>query len=132
MKIFRTLILAAFSIALAMAAPRLRLSDTTVGPVAIAAGSNGPSRAIEFTNAGDGTLNVTVRSSVTWAVPAIGAGRPCGILGGGTCTPINIALNTASLSAGTYTGIITVTDPNAVDAPQTIAVTVAIGGAVAG
>ena len=39
-------------------------------------------------------------------------------------------MNTASLPAGISTGIVTVSDPNAVDAPQTITVTVQIGGAV--
>jgi len=43
---------------------------------------------------------------------------------------VKIALQTSSLTAGTYTGIVTVTDPNALDAPQTITVTVQIGSAV--
>ena len=41
-------------------------------------------------------------------------------------------MNTSALPAGTATGIVTVSDPNAVDAPQTITVTVQIGGAVPG
>jgi uncharacterized protein (TIGR03437 family) len=51
-------------------------------------------------------------------------------LGGNNCTPINVALNTSALTAGTYTSAITVSDPNAVDAPQTITVVVAIGGTI--
>jgi uncharacterized protein (TIGR03437 family) len=39
-------------------------------------------------------------------------------------------LNTQALPAGSATGVVTVTDPNAVDAPQTITVTVAMGGSV--
>jgi len=39
-------------------------------------------------------------------------------------------LNTAALTRGTYTAMVTVSDPNARDAPQTIVVTVAIGGTV--
>jgi uncharacterized protein (TIGR03437 family) len=39
-------------------------------------------------------------------------------------------LNTSALPAGIATGIVTVSDPNAVDAPQTITVTVQIGGGV--
>jgi uncharacterized protein (TIGR03437 family) len=114
------------------AAPQMRLSETAIGPVSIATGQNGPARTVEMTNAGDGSLNVTLRSSATWAAAPVGTPRLCSIFGaaGTTCTPINIALNTSSLAAGTYTAAITASDPNAVDAPQTITVTVVIGGAV--
>ena len=44
----------------------------------------------------------------------------------------SIAFQTSSLAAGTYTGIITLTDPNAVDSPQTITVTAQVGGDVPG
>lgn len=113
-------------------APALRLSETTIGPVSIAAGANGPTRSVEFTNAGDGSLNISLRSSATWAAPAIGTPRPCSVFGssGGNCTPINVALNTASLAAGVHTAAITVSDPNALDAPQVVTVTVAIGGTI--
>src|SRR5207248_2370416 len=46
----------------------------------------------------------------------------------GTCNAVAITLATASLTAGTYTEFITLTDPNAVDSPQQIAVTVTIAG----
>jgi uncharacterized protein (TIGR03437 family) len=61
----------------------------------------------------------------------VGAQRACSSRTG-NCIPIQIALNTSGLSAGTVTGIITVADNNSgvVDAPQTITVTVAIGGTV--
>ncbi|MBM3785884.1 MAG: hypothetical protein FJW30_16090 [Acidobacteria bacterium] len=128
MNTFRCFLL---SSAVAFAAPLLRLSETAIGPVSVAPGSNGPTRTVEMTNAGDGTLSVTFRSSVPWATASAGAPRACGIFGGSNnCTPINIALNTSSLAAGTYTAAITVSDPNAVDAPQVITVTVAVGGTV--
>ncbi|MFN0102284.1 MAG: hypothetical protein ACKV2U_09355 [Bryobacteraceae bacterium] len=124
--------MSAIAAAMLWAAPSLRLSDTTIGPVSIVAGQNGPTRFVEFTNAGDGTLNVSLRSSAPWAVATVGTSRPCSIFGAGSgnCTPINVALNTAALTRGTYTAAITVSDPNATDAPQTITVTVAIGGAI--
>ena len=59
----------------------------------------------------------------------MGAQRACASRQG-VCTPLQLALNTASLPAGMATGIVTVFDPNAVDAPQTITVTVQMGGAV--
>ena len=52
----------------------------------------------------------------------MGAGRA------GACIPIQVGFQTSALARGSYTGTITVSDPNAVDAPQTIVVTVAVGG----
>jgi uncharacterized protein (TIGR03437 family) len=43
---------------------------------------------------------------------------------------VQIALNTSTLARGTYTGVVTVADPNAIDAPQTITVTVQVGTSV--
>jgi uncharacterized protein (TIGR03437 family) len=117
------------SLGAALAQPRLRLSETTVGPVSIAVGSNGPTRTIDATNPGSGSLNLTARSSVTWIAPTIAPSIPCSF-GGATCTPIRFALNTASLTRGTYTGVVTISDPNAIDAPQTITVIVQIGGSI--
>jgi uncharacterized protein (TIGR03437 family) len=110
-------------------APKLRLAQTALTPASIAQGSNGPTQSVEARNAGDGALSLQVSSSVSWLVPTIGAARTC-VDGNGSCLPIQIALQTASLAKGTYTGFVTVNDPNAIDAPQTIAVTVQIGGNV--
>jgi uncharacterized protein (TIGR03437 family) len=118
------------SLGAAIAQPRLRLSETTVGPVSVAVGANGPARTIDATNAGSGSLNLSATSSVPWIAPTIGAPRTCSIIGGTTCIPVQIALNTTSLTRGVYTGIVTVADPNAIDAPQTITVTVQVGGSV--
>jgi uncharacterized protein (TIGR03437 family) len=43
---------------------------------------------------------------------------------------VQIALQTSSLAKGAFTGTVTLSDPNAVDAPQFITVTVQIGGNV--
>jgi len=123
-------LLALCSLGVAVAQPRLRLAETTIGPVSVASGANGPTRSIDATNAGSGSLSLTASSSVTWITPTIGASRTCSVLGGSSCIPVQVALNTASLTRGTYTGIVTVSDPNAIDAPQTITVTVQVGGGV--
>ncbi len=39
---------------------------------------------------------------------------------GADVIPVTIAFQTASLTAGTYTGMVTLSDPNAVDSPQNI------------
>ncbi|MBK9168707.1 MAG: hypothetical protein IPM24_14730 [Bryobacterales bacterium] len=114
---------------IADAAPVLRLSSATVGPVSIAAGQNGPQQTLEAFNSGDGALSLTLASSATWAAASTGAPRAC-TTRSGTCLPININLQTASLSTGIHTARLTVADPNAADAPQEVTVTVQIGGGV--
>jgi uncharacterized protein (TIGR03437 family) len=110
-------------------APKLRLTTAAVGPISIAQGAAGTPQTVEAYNAGDGSLNLNVESSSPWAAPSVNAARPCSNQPG-VCLPIVISLPTASLAKGTYTAIITVRDPNAIDAPQTITVTVQIGGGV--
>jgi uncharacterized protein (TIGR03437 family) len=115
------------------AAPKLRLVSSTVGPVSIAQGASGgalQTQTVEAYNAADGSLNLTLSSSVAWIVPSKLANRACSTVGFAVCTPLQFLLSTSSLPAGTATGIVTVSDPNAVDAPQTITVTVQIGGVV--
>jgi len=67
-------------------------------------------------------------SGATWLTAAVGAARPCVTVTAPSCIPLQFALNTSALAAGTYTGIVTVNAPNTVDAPQTITVTVQVGG----
>jgi uncharacterized protein (TIGR03437 family) len=118
------------------AAPRLRLVSSTVGPISIAQGASGgalQTQTVEAYNAADGSLNLSLSSSVSWIAGTVGAQRACSPQSQrtGLCTPLQFALNTAALPTGPpVTGIVTVSDPNAVDAPQTITVTVQIGGAV--
>jgi uncharacterized protein (TIGR03437 family) len=103
---------------LVTAAPQLRLSSATIGPVFIAVGQNGAAQSVTTSNIGEGSLSLAATANASWLAPSVGTGA------------INIALNTAALSRGSYTGLVTVSDPNAVDAPQTITVTVQVGSAV--
>ena len=113
------------------AAPQLRLAASTVGPVSVAQGANGGTQTVEAYNIGSGSLNLTVSSSVSWIAASVGSPRACTTTQNSqTCIPLNFTLNTQSLPAGMATGIVTVSDPNAVDAPQTITVTVEVGGSV--
>jgi uncharacterized protein (TIGR03437 family) len=109
------------------AAPRLSL-DQTAFTLSVAQGSNGASQLVNAQNIGTGTLNPSVSSSVTWLVPTLGKSQLCGITG--TCFPVTIAVQSSSLANGTYTGTVTVSDPNAIDSPQSITVTVNVGGTV--
>jgi uncharacterized protein (TIGR03437 family) len=132
----RTVFLAApaalfFFSSLSPAAPRLHLSATTLGPISIAQGANGGTQTIEAGNTGDGALSVTLSSSVPWIATSVGALRTCSNQPG-QCVPLQLTLNTSGLSSGMTTGVVTVTAPDAVDAPQTITVTVQMGGALPG
>src|ERR1700731_645262 len=109
-----------------LASPKLRLSSATIGPLLIAVGQKGATQSVDAANAGDGSLNLTASSNVTWIAASIAAPHACSVAA--TCLGVQIALNTSSLAKGSYTGTVTVSDPNAVDAPQTITVTVAMGG----
>lgn len=111
------------------AAPKLRLTSTTVGPISVAQGGNAVSRSIDAYNAGDGALNLQYSSSAPWVSASTGGARPCTDREG-SCLPINFNFNTSGLGAGTQTAMVTVSDPNALDAPQTVAVTVQVGGGV--
>ncbi|MCW5977229.1 MAG: hypothetical protein KIT09_04090 [Bryobacteraceae bacterium] len=113
----------------AFAAPKLRLSTAAVGPVSVAVGANGPRQVVEAYNAGDGSLTLRVAAADSWLVPAVGGAAPC-TTRAGSCFPINIELQTASLSLGLHTGTVIVTAADALDAPQTITVTVQPGGGV--
>jgi uncharacterized protein (TIGR03437 family) len=108
------------------AAPILLLSQTAFGPFPIAQGTNGTTQTVDATNVGSGSLNLSVASSDTWLVATLGKPTTCATAS--TCIPVQMALQTAGLASGTYTGFVTVSDPNAVDTPQTISVTVAVGG----
>jgi len=100
------------------ATPQLRLSTTTVGPLNIAVGQNGVTQTISTTNIGDGTLVLSATANVSWLAANIAG------------TNVQIVLNTSTLAQGIATGLVTVTAANAIDSPQTIAVTVQMGGGV--
>jgi len=114
---------------LATAAPVLRLTSTVVGPISIAQGAAGPAQQVEAFNVGDELLNLSFSSSEPWASASAQALQDC-FGREGRCIPIRIALQTQSLAAGIHAARITVSDPNAVDAPQRIVVTVQIGGGI--
>ncbi len=105
------------------AAPRLSLNTSTIGTINTVPGSNGPTQTVQAYNFGDGALNLTATPSAPWLSATVGARGTCAG-NGGNCYNVTISLNTAALAAGTYTEFVTLTDPNAIDSPQDIAVTV--------
>src|SRR5689334_200259 len=122
---FRIIAIITLTAAALSAAPKLRLSASTIGPLVIAPGQNGTTQTIDAGNFGDGALVLTASSNVPWITASVGPSRACTLRS--ICFPVQIALNTASLAKGKYTGTVTVSDPNAVDAPQTIVVMIQVG-----
>lgn len=110
-------------------APKLRLVTTTAGPVSVARGQAGATQTVEAYNDGDGTLNLSAASAASWLAASVGNQQAC-TLRGGLCRPVRIELRTQALAAGRHSANVTVSDPNALDAPQNILVIVQIGGGV--
>ena len=113
------------------AAPMLRLVNNVVVPVPLPVGVSGGTQIVEAYNAGDGSLSLSNPvSSVPWIATSVGSPRACtSTTASVTSTPLQLALNTSALPAGTYTATVTVNGAaNVVDAPQTITVTVRMGG----
>ncbi|HLJ18376.1 MAG TPA: hypothetical protein VKV15_28050 [Bryobacteraceae bacterium] len=114
------------------AVPILRLTNTIVGPVSVAVGANAPTQTLEAYDAGDGALNLNLSVSAPaagWLRPSVGVARHCATRTG-QCWPLSFAFETSKLPRGSYTGTVTVNDAQAADAPQTVSVTVFVGGAV--
>ena len=126
-KYFARLLFVAASAAALFGAPKLRLSTAAIGPFSIAQGQSGPNQTVDAFNAGDGDLSLSASSSASWLNVSIGDPRSCGQ---GRCNAVQLVLQTASLPRGVATAFVTVSDPNANDAPQTISVTVQMGGGV--
>jgi uncharacterized protein (TIGR03437 family) len=100
------------------AAPMMRLANSVVTAQA-AVGVNAPAQTVAVTNAGDGTLS-----------PAVTVSPPAAWLAAGYCDSchyLQFGFGSAGLAAGTYTARVTVSDPNAIDSPQVVIVTLQVG-----
>lgn len=109
------------------AAPQLRLSTTSIGPVHVFPGLSGATQTVEADNFGTGSLNLSATVSATWLTANVALSKSC-TAPALNCEAIGIVLNSAALPAGSYTGYVTVTDPNAVDSPRQITVTINVAG----
>src|SRR5690242_7092431 len=81
------------------AAPQLRLSNLTVGPVYVAAGSNATAQTVNAFNVGDGALNLSASSSApTWLSATVAGPSTCPGGPVSPCIPITVNFNTAGLA----------------------------------
>ena len=126
---FCRILFVCLSAATLSAAPQLRLSTTAVGPIYVETGANAPAQIINAFNIGSGSLNLSITSSASWVTGTIGNRATCMNGPVPSCLPITISINTSGLALGTYTGSLTLNDPNAIDSPQSVTVTIQINGA---
>jgi uncharacterized protein (TIGR03437 family) len=114
MKVFLCLAICAVG---AWGAPMLGL-ETSVIQAQAAVGAQPFTESLQVSNAGDGTLSLTVTVS------------PQGWLSGiylPASQVIQFSFAPRNLAAGTYTARATVSDPNAIDSPQVVVVTLQVG-----
>lgn len=71
-------------------------------------------------NIGEGTLNWTVSDDADWPT--------CSPVSGTNFREVTVTVDASGLEPCTYTGTISVSDPNAINSPQTISVTLRIYG----
>jgi hypothetical protein len=117
-----------FALGVLSAAPQLRLVNSAV-VASTTVGGTAQSQTLEAYNIGDGALSlgVSVSPPVPWLSASVGAARACTTILHPTCIPLGFTFNTASLARGAYTAAVTVSDPQAIDSPQVVTVTVQVG-----
>jgi|GEM_PF-2228741 len=108
----------------AATAPLIVRSPSSLTPVC-EQGSNASSQTFTVANGGGGTLSYTISDNVSWLSCSPTSGTSTG-----EQDTITVTYSTSGLSAGTYNGTITITDPSATNNPQAISVslTVSAGG----
>jgi hypothetical protein len=89
-------------------------------------GSNAPSQTFEVWNSGGGTLSYALGTTASWVscTPASGTST-------GESDPITVSYSTSGLAAGTYSATITIAAAGASNSPQTVPVTLNVGGSPA-
>ena len=98
--------------------PSIVLSRTRLNYGAEHTGTSTGFQSFFINNSGDGTLNWTATPSDSWILVDPGSGTGPG--------EVSVWIDTAWMSPGTYTGTISIADPNASNSPQTAAVTLII------
>jgi dUTPase len=98
--------------------PSLGVSPTSLTFSGVAGGSNPASQSVAIANNGGGTLSWSATSNQTWLTISPASGTGAG--------NSSVSVNTTGLTAGNYSGTITLTAPGATGSPATVAVSLAI------
>ncbi len=101
--------------------PVISVSPTSLTFNGNQGGSNPSSQNIQISNSGQQTLNYTISDDAAWLSvnPTSGSST-------GAANTHAVSVDISGLSAGTHNGTITITDSNASNSPQTVAVTLNI------
>ena len=109
---------AAVQVSLTVAAlPKLAVESSALTFQSVV-GQNPASQSVSISNSGGGTLNWTASTSINWL-----SVRPASGTGNGT---LQVAVNSASLAAGSYSSTITIAAPGAVNSPATVQVNLTV------
>jgi len=101
--------------------PQIWVSTDQMSFSAEESGGNPSSQTFQVRNSGSGTLNYQIAWDESWMSVSPDSGTS-----GGASQTHRVTINKTGLSAGTYRGTITITDPNASNSPQSISVTLRI------
>ncbi|UCH97979.1 MAG: BACON domain-containing protein, partial [Candidatus Aminicenantes bacterium] len=101
--------------------PEIALNRTQFNFCALSSGTFTDSQVLWLNNSGGGTLNWSTDAGVPWLNCTPGSGTNAGVL--------TVSVNPAGLTEGSYTGTITITDPNASNSPQTVNVNLIVKSA---
>lgn len=108
----------------AASTPEIALTPGSLVFGALSSGAKTQDQTVLLTDAKSGQLNWTAAPSQTWitVAPASGTGNAL----------LTIGVKPTELSVGTYTGVISISDSNAITTPQNVSVTLKVAQSTAG
>ena len=110
------------SLHISSAAPEISFSPESLS---FTAGEGGSNETLEIWNSGIDTLNWTLTDDAAWLSENATSGSSTSA---DDKTVVTVSVNTAGMSAGNYSANITITSPGASNSPQTVPVSLHIGG----
>ncbi len=103
------------------AEPIITVDQSSIG-ASVYEGSNPDNSLFTITNTGTGTLAYQISDDADW----LSVSSTSGTIDASNSTDITVTLNTIGLNVGTYEATITITDPNALNNPVEIQVSVTV------
>lgn len=94
--------------------PTIGVSATNISFTGVQGGGNPSAQALTISNTGAGTLNWSITENAPWLTPSALSGTGPG--------SITFSVNTAGMTAGTYTAPVTISATGATNTPQTVTV----------
>lgn len=108
----------AVTLTVTTAAPSIGLSATNLGFMGQQNGANPSGQTLSITNVGGGTLSWSASSDQSWLTLSATSGT--------APSSVTVSVNTAGLTAGTYSGAISVSASGATNTPRTVAVSLTL------